>query len=214
MLQIAGHTADLALAALREGRKQAKVIFVLSAFGDESSDASHQRVFAVAALFGEQRQWDDLEIKWRARLPAGVDFHAADCECDQGSFAKFNHQENKALYKDLTHILAKSGVQGYGVAIDLVGQTKFMGPLLPESAYYKCFAEVVLFFTHGAAFYIPREQVKFTFDRRLETQYNATELYDYLSKMPEWEDHEYLHEEIGFASRKSVGVQAADLYTY
>jgi hypothetical protein len=186
---------------------------VLSAFGDESGDETKRRVFAVGAVFGEQHQWDDLEIKWRARLPEGIDFHAADCDSDKGDFANFSHQHNKDLYKDLTLLLVSSKLLGYGVAIDLISQNKYMGNLLPESPYYKCFGEVVLFFAHRTVMYVPREQVKFTFDRRLEVEYNATALYDYMAKLPEWEDREYIDEEVAFASRKSVGVQAADLWT-
>jgi hypothetical protein len=202
------------LDSIIEARRHKGVIYVLTAFGDESSDETHQRVFAVGAVFGEQHQWDALEVKWRARLPEGVDFHAAECESDHGDFARFSHRQNKDLYKDLTQMLAKSQLLGYGVAIDLISQSKYMSNLLPESPYYKCFGEVVIFFTHRTTWYVPREQVKFTFDRRLETQYNATAMYDYMAKLPEWEDSDYLHHEVGFSSRKSIGIQAADLFTY
>ena len=59
---------------------------MLSAFGDESFDEGKQRVFAVAALFGNQQTWDALELKWIART-GGVVFHAAECESDMGDFA-------------------------------------------------------------------------------------------------------------------------------
>jgi hypothetical protein len=202
---------SIPIAALKERRSHGKVIYVLSAFGDESSDETHQRVFAVAAIFGEQQHWDELEVKWRERT-GDIDFHAADCDSDAGPYATSSHAENKALYRDLTQLLVDSALLGYGVALDLISQNKYMPELLPESPYYKCFAEVVIFFAHRAAFYIPRERIKFTFDRRLETQFNATALYDYLAKLPEWDDRSYLHEEIAFASRRSVGVQAADLW--
>src|ERR1700684_4053895 len=89
-----------ALEDIRERRLKKRVIYVLSAFGDESSDAKRQRVFAVSAIFGDQNQWDNLEVKWRQRLPEGIDFHAAECESDQGDFARFEHGQNKELYKD------------------------------------------------------------------------------------------------------------------
>jgi hypothetical protein len=184
---------------------------VLTAFGDESSDESHERVFSVGAVFGDESQWDKLQSKWVERT-GGAEFHAAECDSDQGDYKRSSHGENKQLYKDLTLLLAQSGLWGYGVALDLISQRKYMPDLLPESPYYKCFGEVVIFFTHRAVMYVPREQVKFTFDRRLETQYNATALYDYMAKLPEWRDSEYLHDEIAFASRKTVGVQVADLW--
>jgi hypothetical protein len=185
---------------------------VLTAFGDESSDESKQRVFAVAALFGDQQTWDVLELKWTART-SGLIFHGAECESDMGDFASRTHAENQELYKDLTTLLAESGLLGYGSVLDLIGQNKYMPDLLPESAYYRCFAEVVTFFAQKTRTINPEEKVKFTFDRRLETQFNATFLYDYLARLPEWEHYNYLHDEIAFASRKSVGIQAADLWT-
>jgi|GEM_PF-300979 len=200
------------LAVLSKSRKTRKVIVVLSAFGDESSDETHQRVFAVGALFGNQDQWDALEVKWRART-GDVDFHATECDSDKGVYASSPHADNKKLYKDLTVLLAESRLLGYGAAIDLIKQNEHMKDLLPESPYYRCFGEVVIHFAEQAFLSIPQEPVKFIFDRRLEIQYNATALYDYLAKLPEWEHHSYIHDEVGFASRKTVGVQAADLWT-
>lgn len=204
---------QFSLDSIRDARRHKRVIYVLSAFGDESYDDGKKRVFAVAAIFGEQHQWDALEAKWRARLPPGVDFHTTDCDSDLGDFKQFSHQENKALYRDLTQLLAHSQLLGYGVALDLISQDIYMKGLLDESAYYKAFGETIIYFAHRASFLVPREKVKFTFDRRLEIEFNATQLYDYMAKLPEWEDSWYLHEEVGFASRSSVGVQAADLYT-
>jgi hypothetical protein len=197
--------------AIRARRRLCKVITVLSAFGDESSDETHQRVFSVAALFGSQQEWDDLEAKWIERT-GGVEFHSAECESDKGIFAQNDHRDNQNLYKDLVVLLADSGLLGYGVTMDLISQRQHMPDLPPESAYYKCFGEVVAFFAHRASLIDPKERVKFTFDRRLETQGNATYLYDYMVNLPEWEHHAYVHDEIGFASRKSVGVQAADIW--
>jgi hypothetical protein len=185
---------------------------VLIAFGDESSDETHQRVFAVGALFGNQQQWERLESSWRART-GDADFHASACDSDQGAYAGTPHAENKKLYRDLTILLAESRLLGYGAAIDLQMQRVHMKNLLPESSYYRCFGEVVIFFAEQAYLSIPQEPVRFTFDRRLETEYNARALYDYMANLPEWEHHDFIHKEVGFASRKTVGVQAADLWT-
>jgi len=184
---------------------------MLTAFGDESSDETHKRVFAIAALFGNQEQWDALEAKWRKRT-GGVDFHATECDSDQGTYKTFAHRDNKNLYKDLTILLAESKLLGYGVALDLISQEKYLGELLPESPYYKCFGEVVIHFAHIAFLSVPQEQVRFIFDRRLETQYNSTFLYDYMAKLSEWGDHTFVDDKIHFASRDVVGIQAADLW--
>jgi len=47
---------------------------VYSVFGDESSDATKSRVFAVAALFGNDDDWQILKDSWLDRT-GGVVFH-------------------------------------------------------------------------------------------------------------------------------------------
>jgi hypothetical protein len=44
------------LITVRDRRQHKGIVYVLTAFGDESSDETHQRVFAVGAVFGEQHQ--------------------------------------------------------------------------------------------------------------------------------------------------------------
>jgi hypothetical protein len=50
--------STVTLASIAAARRRKGVIYVVSAFGDESSDETHQRVFAVGAVFGEQHQWE------------------------------------------------------------------------------------------------------------------------------------------------------------
>jgi hypothetical protein len=91
---------------------------VILVYGDESMDETRQRVCAVAGLIGTEEQWDALGWKWTRRTN-GVPFHGNDCDSDQGDYETRPHWENKALYRDLTILLAKSGLAGYGQAIDL-----------------------------------------------------------------------------------------------
>ena len=58
---------------------------MLTVFGDESSDETGSRVFAVAGVIGRQEEWDELEKVWLKRT-GGVIFHAADCDSDKGDF--------------------------------------------------------------------------------------------------------------------------------
>jgi hypothetical protein len=80
---------------------------MLHVFGDESHKSKSERVFAVAALFGTEEQWDGLRRRWTARLGDKV-FHAAECESDRGQFANSGHADNQKLYADLTRIVAES----------------------------------------------------------------------------------------------------------
>lgn len=186
-------------------------VVLCAVFGDESHDESNQRVFAVAALFGSEDQWSALEAQWRARVGDRI-FHAAACDSDAGEFATATHAENKALYKDLTQILSNSRIIGFGSAIDLAGWREFFPGVPEDIPYYRCFRNVVVQCGKWVQMAIPRGPVKFTFDSRRESNYNAGVLYDYLVNLPEWKDAEDF-DEISFGSRKSIGIQAADLYT-
>src|ERR1035437_579561 len=88
-------------------------------YGDESMDETSERVCAVAGIAGLESQWKILEEKWVA-LTGGIPFHAKNCDSDQGDYASTSHQDNKALYRDMTTLLAESGVIGVGIAIDLM----------------------------------------------------------------------------------------------
>jgi hypothetical protein len=57
---------------------------MLCAYGDESSDETKQRVFAVGAVVGAEEQWVELEAKWVDRT-GGTPFHANDCDSNQGT---------------------------------------------------------------------------------------------------------------------------------
>ena len=184
--------------------------FLYTVFGDESYDESKARVFAVSGLFGSEDDWGELEISWRARTGDRI-FHAVDCDSDGGEFANSTHAENKALYKDLTQLLCGSRIIGFGSAMDIAGHAEFFPDVPRDIPYYRCFRDVVVKCSDWAKSAIPRGPVKFTFDSRRESNYNAGVLYDYLVNLPERKTQEDF-EEISFASRKLVGIQAADLY--
>jgi hypothetical protein len=180
---------------------------MLSCFGDESSDESKQRVFVVAAVIGNDDQWNRLEPQWKGRT-GSIPFHATDCDTDQGDYRSRSHSENKALYKDVITLLAESGLVGFGFAIDLIAQNKVF-PNAPDFVYYKGFLEVLdrmynLCVKHN-------ETVKFTFDTRLNTDHNAGLLYgQVIEAMPQWKERFF--PEIGFvSSRTHWRIQVADL---
>jgi hypothetical protein len=182
---------------------------VYTVFGDESHDEASARVFAVAGLFGSEDDWGAFNAKWSARTGGKV-FHAADCETDKGDYGSSPHPDNLRLYKDLVHILADSKILGFGTAMDLAGWREFFPGVPEDIPYYRCFRDVVLKCGDWTRWAIPRGTVKFTFDQRIESNYNAGILYTHMAEQPEWTT--YFNEEISFASRKLVGIQAADLY--
>jgi len=185
-------------------------IVLYAVFGDESHDEAGARVFAVAGLFGSEDDWGHLSEKWLARTGGKV-FHAAECESNNGSFFGSTNAENKRLYKDLIQVACASRLMGRAHAMDLVGWNKFFPNAEDEMPYLTCFRNVIQECGDLAFLSIPRANVKFTFDQRIETNYNARSLYSYMAKWENWSASSLLHEEISFASRKYVGVQVADL---
>jgi hypothetical protein len=194
--------------ALRVCRsRQRRIAVLLSVHGDESADEKKQRVFAVAGVIGSEEMWESIESGWVTRT-SGVPFHANHCDSDQGVYAGRPHSENKVLYRDLTIMLAESGLGGWGFAIDTAAQRRIF-PDAPDIAYYRCFIEVIDAMKNCAA--NNRETVKFTFDSREESEHNAGMLYGMFREAPEWKS--YMFPEISFVcSREHPRVQVADLF--
>ena len=182
---------------------------MLYAFGDESHDSTKERIFAVGGLLGDEGQWARLRAQWNARL-GGLIFHAADCESGYGAFRGMPEEERHRLHRDLTNVLAESGLIGYGHAIDLAGCRAAVPSVLqafPDMVYYDCFLKTVLKLADFAAHFIPRDKARFTFDRHRTTQYNAGLLYKWMAAhKPE------ALESLDFTDRQEPGIQTADLW--
>ncbi len=187
--------------------KSQSVVVMLFAYGDESMDETKQRVCAVAGLIGTEEQWNGLEWKWTQRTN-GVPFHGNDCDSDQGDYESRPHWENKALYRDLTILLANSGLAGYGQAIDLMAKNT----VFPESedlAYYTAFQRVIIAMKNFA--YHAGDIAELTFDMQLESQHHAGFLYGSLRENePDWTP--YLASKISFEfAQHNPRIQVADL---
>jgi hypothetical protein len=182
---------------------------MLSVFGDESHDPTKARVFAVAGLLGDENQWASFRQAWNVRLD-GLIFHAADCESGYGDFRGMPETERHRLHRDLTKMVAESGLLGYGHVIDLAGCRAVASDVLkafPDMPYYDCFLKTVIKLSDFAAHFIPRDKVEFTFDQHKETEYNAGLLYEWITaRKPENAG------KVGFASRGEPAIQAADLW--
>lgn len=205
--------ASLPSAKTRYQQKSCKrVAVVLSAFGDDSADETHQRVFCVAGVVGSESDWQHVEEQWRSRLGCRV-FHATDCESDRKDFRHFDHDDNQKLYKDLTNIVANSRLMSYAHAIDLAALRRVFHDGMPpwDSQFYFCFIRVLTSCAHLGYLSLPQEPVRFTFDERKESKYNSTELYRYARNAGDWQLSDFLSDEIAFAVRSTIGIQVADL---
>jgi hypothetical protein len=180
---------------------------LLRVYGDESSDEKKERVFAVAGVIGSEEMWDAIERRWLSRT-GGVPFHANNCDSDRGHYQGMPHAENKTLYRDLTVLLAESGLGGWGFAMDLAAM-RTVFPDAPDVTYYRCFVEVIAAMRICAV--NNQQQVRFSFDKREESDHNAGMLYGMFRKAPEWEAS--MFPEISFvSSREHARIQVADLF--
>lgn len=185
---------------------------VYTAYGDESADETQQRVFALAGLFGSESDWKTFNKQWKART-GGIVFHAAECDSDQGDYKHIDHATNKKLYADLSRIIASSRLVGNAVSISLPDYRELLAPCLDENPYYICFQHVVINIARRSSVCLPRDRIEFIFDRNVEIQHNASALYD-RTVNGRWSTAEFrqlMEDKISFASRKNIGIQAADL---
>jgi hypothetical protein len=183
---------------------------MIYAYGDDGADEKRERVIAVAVIAGYEQWWQEPEDQWIIRC-GGIPFHATDCESDQGDYKKTSHPENKAVYRDLTGILAASKLGGIGIAIDLTAQKKILPGALPL-AYYRalleCFERVANVAQNLG------EIAALTFDISSENEHNAGLLYSWARSGDE-RFQKWLHPRISFVPwRVSPRVQMADLLAF
>jgi hypothetical protein len=139
----------------------------------------------------------------------GIPFHAHDCDSDHGDFEHTTHEENKALYRDLTIMAAESHVQGFAVVIDLIASQRVF-PGSPELAYYRAFLRVIEYMKKCAEG--NREMAEFTLDMRMESEHNAELLYRSVRETEiDWTSH--LADKVSFEfSKKNPRLQVVDLF--
>lgn len=200
----------ITIESLREARKKKVLIKMLSVFGDESSDESGQRTFAIAGIMGTQEEWDALEVKWLKRT-GGKIFHATDCESGYGDYKDIPKEIRLKEYKDLTKILAESPMMGFGVAMDIQAYKRLFPEGLAVAPYFSCFVRVILYFARMASRYVPQHsKVDYIFDRNSETNFVSVSLVEYFTKLTEY-DYSSFVGRIAFDSIETTGIQIVDL---
>jgi hypothetical protein len=111
----------------------------------------------LGVYFGTREQWLAVKKQWRECTRGNI-FHATDCDTDHGKhYPKKNHDKNKKLYADLTNLIAKSGLIGRGIAVDLHAYNELLAPKLNENPYYLCFQNVIIYLARLSAICIPRD---------------------------------------------------------
>jgi hypothetical protein len=191
-------------------------VLMFLVYGDESLDASQDRVCAVGALVGTEEAWIMLEAKWKA-LHGSIPFHANDCDSDHGDYAiaagddeNVKHRANKELYRQSVMLLAQSEVGGFASAYDLAAQREsFPAPYAPP-VYYQPFLEVLE--AVGGLAHRRDGQVELTFDSRIESDHNAGLIYAHIREAHP-ENKKIYASKISFeSSRQNPRIQVADLF--
>jgi len=186
---------------------------MLRVYGDESYDEKAVRVCAVAGLLGAPEDWATVEAKW-LETTNGRPFHATEWETEfVNDPDRSKHRQNLKTYAKLAKVLADSNLMGFGAVMDLQGWRVQIpaSDNLAHSAYYRCFSEVVIYFGRIARLSIPPTKVEFVFDRNLECEVTAHELYAVMAKSTDWLAGEWLAEKISSATIATPGIQMADL---
>ncbi|MGH9358715.1 MAG: hypothetical protein ACRD1O_06025 [Terriglobia bacterium] len=208
-----------ASASVSEVRLEAMIVKV---FGDESADQAGARVFAVCGVIGVEDEWAAAKEAWTNRT-GGKEFHAAECESEYAYDPRSaEHQENLNLYRDLTQVIARSTLDGIGVALDLGAHRELFGESLLDLGYYRCLAEVLDLLTAWAKnnneCCRPEETVmlEFTFDNRIQSNGNAGNLYSTFINQPELKEivESTLDSKISFDCRINPRIQIADLLAH
>ena len=183
-------------------------LVMLLVYGDESFDEKHQRICALSGIIGREEQWARLEKAWIERNN-GVPFHATDCDTDSDIYGSRDHAHNKELYKDLTLLLANSGLYGYASVLDLRAVREYF-PDAFDLGYYRAFWHVLDEVQNIAGQL--GELAKLTLAARAETDYNALVLYANLrNSLPEWKER-ICPELSSVPANESARVQAGDLF--
>lgn len=194
---------------------------MLHLFGDESSDETKQRVYAVSGLLGTDHEWKLVEDAWLARTGGKV-FHATECETEYAHDPDPNkHKENLALYKDLTEILVNGSVAGISMALDLVSFREFFPDSPADVPYFKCLSDLLTVFSNltrenntkpPEEWEFGEAHIDFTVDDRRESKNNVGLLYAAFINQPEWaDDNACLGAKLSFATRQNPRIQMADL---
>jgi hypothetical protein len=185
---------------------------VISIFGDESSDESHERVFSVSGLVGTDDEWVEADALWKAAT-RGEEFHAAEWE----------HAKRFDDYKAATQALIASHVAGVVISMDLVAFRSVIPDQLPDAGYYACFSKLISGMSREWHLWNERAianpqggeplvtQVCFTFDDRKRSASNAGRIYAALKDMEKPERSRLLGADVSFDSRKNPRIQMADL---
>jgi hypothetical protein len=102
------------------GGDDSSLVVMFHIFLDDSCDPKRERYVAIGGIAATQKQWDQFELLWMsatADLP-GL-FHATDCECQQGDFAKLTKPQSDKVMAELVDLVYSRKIPGWGAVVDI-----------------------------------------------------------------------------------------------
>lgn len=186
-------------------------VIVYAVYGDESRDEEQKRVYAVASVFGHDDDWAELRHPWTDRLGGRV-FHAAECEFGKGDFADLPLGEGKRIYRDLVKLIAQRRFFALGIAINVADYHISFPSDFVDAPYLWAFGDCVRASAEMAHLTIPSGPVELTFDQNEPIEHNAGALYAFIRRFKDTKHRELLADKFSFASRRTIGIQVADLF--
>ena len=149
-----------------------------------------------------------------AEAHAWAEVSSKDCESSHGK-SKERYDADKELYKSLTITLAESHLVGLSIALDLTALNRHLPGVPPETAYCKCFTDILRHTGEMARRQdgeLRDSQFEYVFDSRLETDGTASQIYESFRTLPEWNGMHVFDTKVTFEVGDEPRLEMSDLF--
>jgi hypothetical protein len=176
-------------------------------------------------VFGNQYQWDYFTKLWKEKLdnpPAGRKaierFHMTECQRAGGQFSGWSRAEVDGFAGDLTEILLRTALWGFGSAVPKADWAELVNgdaAALHGDAEGRCIRTVYLHAVDWAERKVAGDNVSFVFDDRAQRVKENALLYEIFKWLHEDKSIKVRPDSLEFAlSSTCLPLQAADLFAW